>query len=138
MATTAEATYYDNAYFIAHPLRRSAKLEVIGRIGQTTIIPWMRLIGLTKLSAKVSNVGTVSYPMYAYTAIPDDSRVPPELVELRPFITRAIGDLLRVCGVETLTLKVTPDELVKDMEATWAAFGELPEQAVRITGGKDE
>ena len=132
MGTTAEASYYDNAYFVANPLRRSARLEAIGRIGQTTVIPWMKLLGLSQLQVSVRNIGPVSSPQYSYVAIADNGQIPTELVALRPFLVRALGDLMRVCGVESLHIKDTAEDIIRDMAPTWAAFGEMPETPVRI------
>lgn len=132
MGTTAEATYYDNSYFVAHPLRRSNRLETVGRIGQTTVIPWMKLLGLSQLQVTIRNIGPVSSPQYSYVAVPDNGQVPPELLALRPFLVRALGDIMRVCGVESLTIKDPAEDIIRDMTPTWAAFGEMPEQPVRI------
>ena len=104
----------------------------------------MRLLGLASVEAEIRNVGTVSTTLYAYTGLEPGGRdpgtpvpIPPELKDLRPFVVRAIGDLMRVCGVRRLELKSPLEEVVKDMLPTWQAFAEMPEPAIRaVDDGK--
>ena len=132
MGTKAEATYYDNAYLVANPVRRSVRLETMGRIGQNTLIPWMRLLGLSSLTAEIRNVGTVSGTLCSYTAFPGMDTIPTELVLLRPFVARALGDLMRACGVQHLAIVDPVEDVRKDLDPTWKAFSEIPEPAVRV------
>ena len=102
--------------------KSGTKLDSLGRFGATTVIPWMRLMGLRTLSSKSVAFGMNVFPVVSYVEMDGIDKVkefPEELKTLRQNLARPLGAILNACQAETITLEESSQEIIEQMLPTW-------------------